>query len=158
MLQKRGSRVLWQERRHDGFCLGCREEFPPNAIRRGASTRNRNGGAGGVEISSWTEERAEAKRSDGKGRPDASWGRCWPEDSEGRRERWKTGSRPPWRPLLSIESRSVGTSLCLVPPGFNPSSPHIPVMFSKKVSQSLSLHSVYHAREILPLLTAVKIR
>lgn len=29
-------------------------------------------------------------------------------------------------------------------------------MFSKKVSQSSSLHSVYHAREILPLLTAVK--
>lgn len=26
----------------------------------------------GVEISSWTEERAEAKHSDGKGRPDAS--------------------------------------------------------------------------------------
>lgn len=59
------------------------------------------------------------------------------------------------RSFLS-KSRSVGTSLCLVLPGFNPSSPQITVMFSMKVSQSLSLHSVYRAREILPLLTAVK--
>lgn len=52
----------------------------------------------------------------------------------------------------------MGTSLCLVLPGFIPSSPHIPVMFSRKVTQSSTPHSVYHAREILPLLTAVKIK
>lgn len=41
------------------------EGAPPRETGMGARGR-------GVEISSWTEERAEAKRSDGKGRPDAS--------------------------------------------------------------------------------------